>query len=645
MLTANALSKAQGSRQLFRDVGIQLSAGRRVALVGSNGVGKTTLIEILLGIQDPDSGSVQRPTHTSIGYLPQVLEDQLAGTALEATLGGASHIIALEGRLAELREEIGRDERPGQNHLLKEYGDLQSRFEHLGGYTIETEAQRVLAGLGFDSDLMSRDVTQLSGGWQMRVALARLLLAGPGILILDEPTNHLDVDSVVWLEGQLSEWPGCILFVSHDRDFIDCVANRVIELDGYSSNEYVGSFSDFVVAREARLTQLEALAANQKRKFADTQRFIERFRYKASKAKQVQSRIKALNRVDRVEVPNPKELKAKFEFPEPRRSSRVVVEFDQAIAAYDDRQVLRDVSFVIERGRKTALVGPNGAGKTTLLRLLLGELDVGSGTARLGNKVDYARFTQNLTEMLDPHKTVLQEFTAAIGDPGDRNLRTVLGGFGFRNAQVDQKIGDLSGGEKTRLALAITMANPVNLLILDEPTNHLDLPSCDHLENALNAYPGTLILVTHDRYLIRSVADSLIVVRNGTATWHDGVDEELLKPPQLVAGAGKSTAASDNPHKRERDARKDEARHRSKVNEATRDLRKARDEVELAWETTENELADIQRQLADSATYDDPKRVATLTQQHDKLKDQAAQLMEEYDAVVRRIVRKEAEVD
>jgi len=643
VLTATALSKEQGSRQLFQNVSLQLSPGRRIALIGSNGVGKTTLIEILLGLQEADSGTVHRPTTLSIGYLPQDLEEELVGSALEVTLQGASQITSLEERLVDLREELSSGSADDQNQLLEEYGNLQSRFEQLGGYAIEAEAQRVLAGLGFDEKLMRRNARELSGGWRMRVALARLLLSEPDVLILDEPTNHLDVDSVSWLEDQFSTWAGCILFVSHDRDFIDCVANRVIELDGYSSQEYVGGFSDFVASRELRLAQLEASAAQQNRKFAETEKFIERFRYKASKAKQVQSRVKALERVDRIQVPETNDLKAKFDFPDPRRSARVVVEFEQATAAYGDQTVLDDVSFVIERGRKVALVGPNGAGKTTLLKLLLGELDAAEGTARLGNKVDYASFAQHLTEVLDLRKSVLQEFTASIGDQGDRNLRTVLGGFGFRGEQVDQKVGDLSGGERTRLALAITMANPVNLLILDEPTNHLDLPSCDHLEDALGAYPGTLILVTHDRHLIRNVADSLIVVRNSTATWYDGVDENLLKAPAESRDSDKPTHANLNPHKENREARKDQARRRTRINDATRELRKERDQVEQSWEQTENELAEIQAQLIDSSTYESSELVAELSKKHDQLKDQASELMEQYEALLRRIARKESE--
>jgi len=643
VLTATALTKAHGPRHLFRDVSIQLSSGRRIALVGGNGVGKTTLIEILLGIQDPDSGTVHRPTNLSVGYLPQELQEELVGSALEVTLQGAAQIVALERRLVELQEQLAAVDNSDKDQALREYGETQSRFEQLGGYAIESEAHRVLAGLGFDSESVYRDVRELSGGWQVRVALAKLLLAEPDVLILDEPTNHLDVDSVTWLEEQLSEWPGAILFVSHDRDFIDCVANRVIELDGRSSHEYVGGFSEFVESREVRVAQVEAAAAHQNRKFAETERFIERFRYKASKARQVQSRVKALARVDRIQVPDSQQLRARFEFPLPRRSSRVVVEFENAAVGYGDETILREVSLVIERGRKVALVGPNGAGKTTLLKLLLGELEATQGKARLGNKVDCARFAQNLTEVLDEQQTVFQEFKLSIGDQGERNLRTVLGGFGFRGEQVDQKVGDLSGGERTRLALAITMANPVNLLVLDEPTNHLDLPSCDRLEDALNAYPGTLVLVTHDRHLIRGVADALIVVRNGTATWHEGVDENLLRPASTATEPAHVPFASTNKHNEAREDRRNEARRRNKMHEATKNLRDELREVEHAWEKAEEELAELQNMLSDSATYDDPERARALGTRHEQLKDEASHLMDAYETVQRRLARREAE--
>ena len=641
MLTASGLSKAHPPRSLFRDVTLQLSAGRRIALVGGNGVGKTTLIEILMGMQDADTGAVHRPKDMTIGYLPQELDEELDGTVIEVTLEGAHAVNALAERLRSLETRLGDVNAPDYDKVLSDYGETQTHFEQLGGYAIEAEAHRVLNGLGFSGTASDRQVRELSGGWRMRVSLARLLLADPDVLILDEPTNHLDVDSVAWLEQRLVEWNGALLFVSHDRDFIDAVANRVVELDGQGHQEYVGGFAEFIVAREERLTQIEAAAAQQARRIAHTERFIERFRYKATKARQVQSRIKALEKIDAIKVPEPRELRARFEFPEPQRSSRVVAELQGVEVGYDGETVLSDVDLVVERGQKIALVGPNGAGKTTLLRLLLGELAPAQGALTLGNNVDHATFAQHLTEVMDLHRTVLEEFKRTIGEQGTRNLRTVLGGFGFRGDAVDQLVGDLSGGERTRLALAHTMANPVNLLILDEPTNHLDLPSCDLLEDALQVYPGTVLLVTHDRHLIRNVADALVVVRDGTATYHAGVDENLLRPTGPATDVPVS-AAPASPAQENGTAKQDkrhEAERRNKRHRATKDLERQLADIEARWEAAESEVATLQAELADPATYDAPEKLADITSRHDKAKDRATQLMTDYETVQRRIDR------
>ncbi len=537
MISIDNVSIRFGAFVLFDGISFQVNHGDRIGLVGRNGAGKTTILNLIAGIQEADEGKVVKGAGKSVGYLPQQMKHKKGKSLYRETLNAFSHVIALKKRIDAITAELGERtdyDSAGYLSLIQELTNANEQFELEGGHTIHADVEQTLIGLGFEKKDMDRPVHEFSGGWRMRVELAKILLRRPDYLLLDEPTNHLDIDSIQWLESFLGSYPGGILIISHDRVFLDRVTNRTIELSLGKLYDYRVSYSKYVELKADRITVQQAAYENQQKMIQDTEQFINRFRYKATKAVQVQSRIKQLDKLDRIEIEKEDTLVMNLKFPMAARSGTIVVEAVDLGKSYGDHQVLNRVNLVIERGEKVAFVGRNGEGKTTLSRILVGELEC-TGKIKMGHNVELGYFAQNQDEIMDGNLTVMETVDrAAVGEIRTK-IRDILGAFLFRGEDVDKKVKVLSGGERSRLAMARMLLQPFNLLILDEPTNHLDMRSKDILKNALLAFDGTLIVVSHDREFLDGLVDKVFEFKYQKVKEHLGGIFEFLQRRKLTS--------------------------------------------------------------------------------------------------------------
>lgn len=620
MIQISELLKTFPDKILFKDANFRINKGMRVGLVGPNGSGKTTLFKLILGTTHADSGSIDKPKKLRVGYLPQEIESGSASSILEEVLAAYPELRALEGQILKLTRRLADD--PDDETLAKRLGECQVKFEHLGGYDLEHQAKRILGGLGFAAEEFQRELASFSGGWRMRVALARLLLSDPDILLLDEPTNHLDLASLLWLEDFLANWPGTMVLISHDRQFLDGSVSDILEIDQRQLFHYHGNYTAFLKQKELRQEQQEAAFKQQQKKIAATERFIERFRYKNTKATQVQSRVKQLEKMERIEAVSDSTRHIRLRIPQLGRSPQTLVTMKHLAKAYGDIRVFDDLDLSFERGQKIGLVGVNGAGKSTLLKLLANVEAPTAGDIMVNESIRVAYFAQHQVESLNPNLSVLETIQHVVPNWPVTDCRSYLGGFLFSGEAVDKPVSVLSGGEASRLAMAKMLAIPAHLLLLDEPTNHLDMAARDRVEEALTHYDGALVCISHDRHFLNSVTNTTFAVGDGSVKIFPGnydyyawkTAQSETEHPEII-----------KPERSDQQGRVDYARRKQMRNR----LKKLPELIT----TCEEDMQKLEDQLNDPSNASDHVAIQSMLAEQERLEQAYLVLLEELEAL------------
>jgi ATP-binding cassette subfamily F protein 3 len=635
VISINNLTVSFGGFTLFDNVNFHINENDKIGLVGKNGAGKTTILKIVAGIIAPSGGAVQQPSEITIGYLPQEMEYSKKSTVIDETLKAFSHIKTIEDRIAKINKDICERtdfESDSYHDLIVKFNELNDKLNLYGTINPQALSERVLKGLGFSRSDLTRERAELSLGWNMRIELAKILLRKPDILLLDEPTNHLDIESIRWLELYLQGFRGALVLISHDRRFLDSVTNRTVEIMLGKINDYKVPYTKYTQLRRERLEQQKAAYDNQQKLIEKTEDFIERFRYKATKSNQVQSRIKQLDKLDRIEVEEEDKAKLYLKFPPSPRSGNVALKSVDVKMSFGQKCVFDKANIVIERGEKIALLGKNGEGKTTFMRLITGELTPVSGRIELGHNVSLGYYAQNQEDLLRKEETVFETLdNVATGDVRTK-LRDILGSFLFRGEDIDKKVAVLSGGEKSRLAMAKLMLKPYNLLALDEPTNHMDIRSKDILKQALLKYDGTLVIVSHDRDFLDGLVNKIYEFKDGAVREHLGTFEEFLSRKniesldelELEKSALKATPEARQQesvvpvdHNLKRDQERELKRKKAKIEKCEKRI----EELESKIASAEIELADVT----------DAVKALSLVESYEKLKKELNSEMEEWE--------------